>query len=773
MAQEIETAGSSPSAHDAVATAREALLAGNLDEAQRQFLALTNGPSAAEAHKGMGDVLARQGRLAKAEQAYRAAIRLRPEWPNVLNNLGNILKLRGDKAGAEQQYRRALAISSQFADANNNLGVLLAEKGALSEAADRFRDAASAAPPVREARRNLATVLSQLGRPEEALLEFDRALESDPRDGQTLVAKARLLRRLDRSEEAYELACEALKLLPGDGKGYLEAGLAALAVGKSEAAVRYCRHAVETTPTSAEAHEAVAAALLAYGAPQEAELHFRRALALAPNSASALFKLGNLCEQQGRLKEAEESYREAIKAAPTAILARNRLGSLLLHLGKPAEALAEFEKAVEIEPLSASCHSNRAAALSDLNRYDEAVAACELALQLNPNLAEAYVNLGATKQTLGDLEKARAAFERALQLNPDLVQAIFSLTNIEAGPVRNSAASSIEKLLQSDKLPNMARTQLHFALARIHERNQNFAAAFEAASKANALEARRPAYEPVAFERFVAGLKVTFTTEFFEKRRAYGSPGEHPIFIVGMPRSGTTLVEQVLASHPRVFGGGELTILAELAGDLKRWGRATKPFPPGIVELTEPEVLRLAGAYRRHTRAIAGPTRIVTDKMPSNVFYLGLVALLFPSAKIVFCRRNPLDVFVSTYFMMFRHPLSYGGSQEAFAHFYKCQEEAMAHWRRVLPIRVHEIEYESFVGNQEAETRKLLEHCGLEWDPRCLEFHLTRRPVRTGSDIQVRRPLNTKSVGRSEPYAEFLGELKRRVSSEGGPQAAA
>jgi len=770
MPQDIEPAGSSASADRAIAAARQALLAGNLEEAQKQFSALTGGPSAAEAHKGMGDVLARQGRLAKAEAAYRAALKLRPEWPNALNNLGNILKMKGDKAGAEQHYRRALAIAPELADANNNLGVLLAEKGALNEAADRFREAASAVPPAREARGNLATVLSQLGRIEEALVEFDRVLDSDPRDGKTLVAKARLLRLLDRSADAYELACEALNLTPGDGKAYLEAGLAALAAGKTEAAVRNCRQAVETTPNSAEAHEAVAAALLAYGAPQEAELHFRRALALAPNSAPVLFKLGNLCEQQGRLKEAEESYREAIKAAPTAIPARNSLGSLLLHRGKPADALSEFEKAGEIEPQNASCHSNRAAALSDLNRYDEALAACELALQLNPNLAEAYVNLGATKQTLGDLEMARAAFERALQLNPDLVQAIFSLTNIEPGAVGDSAASSIEKLLESDRLPNLARTQLHFALARIHERNQNFAAAFDAASKANAVEARRPPYDPVAFERFVAGLKQTFTTEFFEKRRDYGSPGEQPIFIVGMPRSGTTLVEQVLATHPQVFGGGELSILGDLAGDLNRWGRATKPFPHGVAELTEPEVLRLAGAYRRHTRAIAGATRIVTDKMPSNVFYLGLAALLFPSAKIVFCRRNPADVFISSYFMMFRHPLPYGGSQQAFAHFYKCQEATMAHWRQVLPIQVHEVQYESFVSNQEAETRRLLEHCGLEWDSRCLEFHLTRRPIRTGSDIQVRRPLNTKSIGRSAPYAEFLGELNHSSPATAAPK---
>jgi tetratricopeptide (TPR) repeat protein len=764
MQQEIERPGSVASGQDAVVLARQALQAGKLDEAQQQFIALLNGPSAADAHKGIGDVLAREGRLAKAAEAYHAALRLRPEWPNVLNNLGNILKLQGDKAGAEQHYREALANAPLFSDASNNLGVLLAERGALTEAADRFRDAASAVPPAREAGRNLALVLSQLGRSDDALVEFDLALKADPSDGQTLVAKARLLRLLGRQEEAYELACRALRLLPGDGKAYLEAGQAALAGGKPGVALPYCRHAVEINPLSAEAHQAVGSALLAYGAPQEAELHLRKALALDPAEISALVKLGRLCEQQGRLKEAEEHYRAAIKAAPASVPARNSLGSLLLYQAKPAEALAQFEKACEITPQNAVCHNNRAGALSELSRYDEAVAACETALQLNPCLAEPYVNLGAVKQTLGDLDQAYNAYERALEINPDLVQAIFSLSNIASGPVSDATVSSIEKLLESEKLPKSAKSQLHFALARIYERNRNFAAAFEAAAKANTMESRRAHYEPVVYKRFVTALKDTFATEFFEKRRAFGSPADRPIFIVGMPRSGTTLIEQVLATHPQVFGGGELFTLPELVGDLRRWGRASKPFPPGIAELEEPDVLRIAGAYRRHTRAIAGPTYRVTDKMPSNTFYLGLVALLFPSAKIIHCRRNPLDVFISSYFMMFRNPLPYSGSQRDFAHFYKSQEDVMAHWRRVLPIRIHEVDYENFVGDQEAETKTLLEYCELEWDPRCLDFHLTKRPVRTGSDVQVRRPLHAKSVGRSEPYAEHLKELERLLS---------
>ncbi len=756
-------------AESAIRQARQALEAGRFEAAERLFLALTGTSSAADAHKGIGDVLLRQGRLGRAAEAYRAALQLRPGWPEAENNLGNVWKLQGDKEKAEEHYRRALSQNPLLAAAGNNLGVLLAEKGQIDEAVARFRAALLGPSPVREARRNLATALFQLGRIEEARAEFEGALAENPEDPDTLAGMARLLHATGKAEEALRLACEALKQRPGFGAAYLEAGAAALALGDAQTALPYCRQAVETAPNNAEAHEALGCALLALGMPQDGEHHLQRALALAPKLPLALIELGKLYEEQDRLGEAEEKYQAALAADPENALAMTHLGNLAFNRKKPAEALQYFERARKLRPGVAAAQNNLARTLHELGRHQEAAEAFRKAIALNPHRAEPHQNLGAILQTLGRFDEARASFERALELDPDLAQAIYALSSLAPGASREALLPRIERLLAKDKLAEETKAQLYFAKVRLCEHRGDHDAAFAAAVAGNAIEARRESYDAVRFERLAAGIKETFVPEFFARRRSYGSVADSPIFIVGVPRSGTTLIEQVLASHSRVFGGGELPFLPQLADDLPRWGRARRTFPHGLADLHEPEVLRLAGAYRRYTRGLAGASFRVTDKMTSNLFYLGLAALLFPRAKIVYCRRNPFDLFISAYFTQFRTPIPFTTEQKSFAHYYLIQESLLAHWRRVLPLEIHEVEYENFVAGQEAQTRALLQYCGLDWEARCLNFHLTERPIRTSSDTQVRRPLYRSAVGRAAPYRKYLGELEAALAAPPSP----
>lgn len=773
MLQSVDVA-SAHATEDAVRQARRMLEAGRLEEAERQFGLLVDGPWASEAHKGLGDARFRRGSLGSAAESYRKALSLRPDWPEVENNLGSVYKTLGNNELAERHYRRALSLNPELSAAGNNLGVLLAERGELAEATNFFARAAEGPSPMREVRRNLATALFQLGRVEEARAEFERALASDSKDPDALIGIARLRRVAGEAQQALELAREALELRPGFGEAYLEAGEAALALGNPEQALPYCRHAVEAAPRSAQAHLALGTALLGFGAPQDAEHHYRRALAIAPNAPTVLIALGRFFEEQNRLDAAQENYQAAFEADPENALATSHLGNLALRQRKPTDALRHFESAVKLQPSVAAAHNNLAAALNELGRHQEAAKSCREAIALNPNLPEAHYNLGAIFQTLGDLDEARRCYERALELNPNLVPAIFSLSNLApqaAGALTLALAGvaggvlpTVEALLASEKIGADAKVQLHFARVRIHDQRGEHDAAFAAAVAGNAIEAARRRYDGQAFERLVGGIKGTFTVDFFAKRNAYGSPSEEPIFIIGMPRSGTTLVEQVLASHPQVFGAGELALLPQLAAGLRRWSRARHDFPQGAADLYEPEVLRLAGAYRRHTRELAGSSRRVTDKMTSNLFYLGLAALMFPRAKVIFCRRDPIDLFISGYFMLFRNPIPYTTDQRNFAHFYNLQEALLAHWRQVLPLQILELEYEALVADQEANTRQLLQYCGLEWDPRCLDFHLTERPIRTGSDTQVRRPLYRTSVGRAAPYRKHLQELEAALA---------
>lgn len=761
----VKDPSESRDAEEPIQKAQRALAEGRVVEAERLFLPLLSGSAAADAHKGWGDVLLRRGRLAKAGDAYQAALKLRPLWPEAENNLGSVFKLQGNNKAAEHHYRRALAAKPLCSSVSNNLGVLLAEGGRLDEAIERFREALSAPSAVPEARRNLATALLQLGRFAEARAEFDQALVENPDDPVGLVGLARLLRATGEPQQAFEVAIKSLRLRPGFSEGYIEAGAAALAQGDPERALPYCRHAVETAPNDARAHEALAAALLGFGVPQDAEHHFRRALALAPNTPSVLIKLGWLFEGQDRLAEAEENYRAALAADPDHILAMTHLGNLALRQKKPDVALAYFERAREAQPTSAPTHNNIASALNDLGRHEEAAEACRQAIALNPNLAQPHHNLGATLQTLGRLDEARRCYERAIELDPSMVPAIYALSNLAPDAASEGTAATIGRLLANERIADETKVQLLFARVRLCEAGGDCDAAFAAAVAANRIQAQRQSYDPLPFERLVAGIEETFTAEFFAQRRAYGSLTERPIFVLGMPRSGTTLIEQVLASHPQVFGAGELSFLPLLAADLRRWGRTSRSFPHGVADLHEPEVLRLAGAYRSHTRALAGPGRYVTDKMTSNLFYLGLAALLFPRAKIIYCRRDAFDLFISGYFTLFRNPIPYTTDQKNFAHYYKLQERLLAHWRNVLPLEIHDIEYESFVASQESQTKALLEYCELGWDARCLDFHLTERPVRTSSDTQVRRPLYSTSVGRAGPYRKDLAELEAALGA--------
>jgi tetratricopeptide (TPR) repeat protein len=770
MPQSIEnTAIVAPGGEASIEEAARALAASRLDEAERLFVLLLEADAAspevtAAAHKGFGDVMLQRGSFAKAAESYRAALGLRSLWPEAENNLGNAFKLQGDLESAEHHYRQALAADPHFSPANNNLGVLLAEKDRLDEAADCFREAASASSSIREAQNNLATTLLQLGRLDEARAEFEGALAKDPDDPDALIGMARLLRASGEPDEALALARRALRLRPAFAEGYLEAGTAALALGDPEQALPYCRYAVEAAPNNAEAHAVLATALQDCGSPQDAEHHFQRALQLAPNQSSLFIALGRLFEQQGRFDEAEQACRAALAAEPEHAFAICQLGNLALKRKRPAEALTFFERARELQPDSASAHNNIGAALNELRQYEKAAAAYRNAIMLNPDRAEPHHNLGAVLQTLGRLDEARRCYERALELKPDMVPNILSLSTLAANAARE-LLPTIEALLRSDKLADEAKAQLYFSQARLYDESGDYEAAFAAAVAGNAIDGRRQRYEPAMFEQLVAGIEETFTAEFFSNRRFWGARAERPIFVVGMPRAGTTLIEQVLASHPQVFGGGELPFLPHLAADLRRWSRTARAFPHGIADLHEPEVLRLAGAYRRATRALAGPTRRVTDKMLANLFYIGLVALLFPAAKIVYCRRTPFDLFISGYFMLFRNPVPHTTDQSSFAHFYRLQERLLAHWRRVSPIAIHEIQYERLIADQVGQTRALLEYCELEWDPRCLDFYLTNRPVRTGSDTQVRRPLYRSSVDRARPYMNYLGELERALTS--------
>jgi len=307
---------------------------------------------------------------------------------------------------------------------------------------------------------------------------------------------------------------------------------------------------------------------------------------------------------------------------------------------------------------------------------------------------------------------------------------------------------------------------LRYILAKKFDVSGDFDRAFAQAKSANDLEADRRVFEGAAITKFVDDSIAVFTPDFFEERKEYGSSSALPIFVVGLPRSGTTLVEQIIASDPDVSGGGELEVLPALTSKLKEAARVPAPYPQGVAKLDEPATLRLAGAYLRQLRPLAGEASHVTDKMPFNAFRLGVISLMLPRAKIINCRRHPLDIFISGYFLNFKQPLPYTADQDYYARYYVEYARIMDHWRSTLRTPILDVDYEDLIEDQEKVSRSIIEYCGLEWSDSCLQFHQTERPVRTGSSAQVRRPLYRSSVGHWRSYEEHLKPLKEALSIE-------
>lgn len=558
------------------------------------------------------------------------------------------------------------------------------------------------------------------------------------------------------------MARRAIDAAPVNPAGYIEAAACHGAAGAHEEAVLCARQAVEVAPNDVRTYDVLASKLIDVGRTEEARLFLEHAIKLDPTHLMAFFHLGVVLAGDGLHEKAEEAYRQVLAKQPTYAPALVNLAGVLVNLGRAGEAEVMLRDVVAREPQNGIAWSSLSQALEELSRHQDAEAAARKGVELQPDAAQTHLNLGIALQVTGDLTGAQAAFRTALEIEPELVPAVFSIVATDpagGGDLLDKAKS----LLDRPDLTEDQRSLLHFSLANLHEVRGEYDEAFAAATKGNLLDCRRSRYDREQRQEFARSIMSVFDRAFFAKRTVFGSTSGKPIFIVGLPRSGTTLVEQILASHSEVAGAGELARIPVLANSISEFVHSTRHFPLSALDLDEPGTLRVASAYLRTLRERAGASPRVTDKLPSNFFYLGLIALLFPEAAIVACEREPLDTFMSGYFVHFRRPIPHTRTQADFAHFHGLFTELMAHWRDVLPGRVLTVKYERLVADQAGETKRLLDHCGLAWEDACLSFHETARPVRTASSTQVRRRLFSGSVGRAKPYLAHLEALQQAL----------
>jgi len=500
------------------------------------------------------------------------------------------------------------------------------------------------------------------------------------------------------------------------------------------------------------------------GHPRVAIDLLQKAIAVDPSDARAHNHLGQIHLACGETAAGVECFRQALRVDPDHLDSLNNMANALADGGNTDEALALYGRALELEPRQPHVLYNCARAHNSKGAVAEAMEHYRSCIALQPDYYRAHHNLALCCEELGRFDAAIQHYREVLRIRPDHGRALANLLALPSFRPDDTLIRHAERLIASDPVATHAggrgegridardTAKLHHGLGKHYERAGNFEAAFLQFSRSNAAQRTGlPTFDRERLRDTIDGLIATFTPAVLASAATKGLATQRPIFIVGMPRSGTTLVEQILASHPEVFGAGELTRIPELAH------RLSTRHPGGLAQLAPDTVHALGQDYLDHIGQLAPATaRHVTDKLPFNFLHLGLITLLFPHARIVHCRRHPLDVLFSCFVEIFRK-IDYMTDLTDIAFYIAQKERLMAHWRQALPSAMHELDYEQLVAQQERQTHLLLDACRLPWHAGCLEYFHTERRVNTPSRWQVRQSIYRSSVARWRNYQCHLG----------------
>ncbi len=630
----------------------------------------------------------------------------------------------GDVARAEQVCREVLERHPRDVNLLALLGAILIKQRRLVEAEAALCRAIELAPTFAKPREDLGFLLVQLDRHAEAVEQLTRATRLDPKLESAWFTLGKALAQLGRGAEADAAFEKAFELSPGRR-------LMALAAehhreGRLEEAESLYRRVLRQQPDNVDALRLLGMLAFAAGRPDEAERLLARAIALAPDFAGAHLDLGRVYKEQDRYEEAIESLRRAIELEPGKPQAHYLLGATLAPAALTYEALAAYERCLE----------------------------------LKPDHAAARLGLGHVLKAVGRQAEAVAAYRECLRLKPDNGETYWSLANLKTYRFEDAELAAMEARVTAGGLSDQSEVNFLFALAKACEDRGAYERAFDFYARGNARQRSLVNYDPVQTELLNDRLIEVFSREFIDSRQGAGLPDRSPIFIVGLPRSGSTLLEQILASHSQVEGTSELPYLGRVATWLNRNRADGLNYPEAVRELEIGHFASLGRDYLERTlmhRRERAPRFI--DKMPNNFPNLGFLALILPQAKIIDARRHPLDACFGCYRQLFAKGQAFTYDLTEIGEYYLQYQRMLDHWAGALPGRVLTVQYEEVVADLEGQARRLLEFCELPWEDACLRFYETERPVRTASSEQVRQPIYRRSVGFWRNYEAHLGEL--------------
>ena len=666
------------------------------------------------------------------------------------------------------------------------------QAGQIAKAQSLYREILKRDPQHFDACHLLGTSLVQQGAAREGIALISRALTVRPEHADAHFNLGHAWRAVGENGKATACFDQAIALSPHDPLYHLEKGALLEAAGQLRAALECYDDVLTLEPQNAAALVRRSSALIKLGRPQEAATGCDTARGLEIRDFDVLLLLGTCLRRLGRAEEAIGIFERAIARQPASADAYQECGRAQLDRAQYQEAAACFDKAISLKPGYWKPHYFRGLLLAKLEYFDLALASIDAAIGLRPHHVDAHVTRGDLLRSLERLDEARASYEEATRLKPDHAPAWFGMARIAADMGRfKEAREDYETVLRHD--PASVRALCGIAELKTLEADDPLFAAFETRLARNDVSAEdgarlHHAYAKMcsdagrhddAFNHFRTGksllsstfdlerhragyaaMKSLFTAPFFAARRNWGLADERPVFVVGMPRSGTTLTEQILASHPRAEGLGELpdlpVLIEERCGPLADGARFTEM----VSSLTAAAVAKMAERYlQAYRRADAASLRLI-DKRPHNYEWLGLIALMFPKARIVHCRRDALDNCLSMYMQNFAGNHGYNQDLETLGRYYRSYQGLMAHWSGVVPLPMHDFVYETVIADFEPSVRALVSFAGLDWSDECLAYHRLERRVNTPSRWQVRQPLYDSSVGRWRRYEKHLDPLR-------------
>ena len=596
------------------------------------------------------------------------------------------------------------------------------------------------------------------GNPQAALIPLSRVIKIAPdfaKAYEDIATAYFLMGDLEQSEKYLK---KSLELDPKVFTAWKSLGDILFDQGKKEEANKAYKEALKTDSRYEEMTKAMA--LISKGQSVEAESIYRGILAKDPKNVDALRLLALLASRNGAIDQAISMLLKCTELAPDYAMAWDNLGKMYRQKEDYIKSIKCLQKATELRPEWPQGWAGLGTVYTRASLHEEGIQAYLKSISLKDNQPRVHLSLGHVYKTIGLQEESIKSYKKTIELDPQNGEAYWSLANLKTYRFTNEEVSEMLEQLKNKDLPDREKVHFQFSLGKSYEDEKKFKRSFDFYLRGNNLNRGRNTYDPKAIEAMVEREIRFFNNEFFKKRETWGARNNDPIFIVGLPRSGSTLIEQILASHSDVEGTMELPNMLNIARKLGNTSREGSNYPEILDSISKSESIELGEQYIKETQRLRSKSPYFIDKMPNNFSHVGLINLILPNSKIIDARRNPMDTCFSCFKQLFARGQAFTYDLQEIGRYYLSYIRLMDHWQKVLPDKVYLVEYEKMISNQEEETKKLLKFCDLSFQENCLKFYENKRAVKTASSEQVRQPIYKRGINYWKNFEESLVDLK-------------